>query len=428
MRGNVLHYEDIDTKPTRKFETRVRVAVPESLSMQVINLYHLSHCSGHPSGDELYTRINSKFLIKNLSEKIKNISCHTCDRTKRVNGPRAPLKLFPVVRQKPMSEIHMDILGPLPMTNDKNKYILAYVDRFTRFTILDAIPDRCASTVAKSFFRKVICPFTTPEVLISDNAKEFVCDLLFNLCKLFNIRKTCITSYSPFANGLVEAANKRTLTVLRKIVQDDKWDEALPFVEIALNTSYQKSIGDTPHYLVFLADKILPHDLRTENNSEKIYPPLVDLVEKQRKIYNVVKENLEAEARKFTEIHNSHSKSPKIKPGNRVYIKKRCLKEGEHKKLAPLYDGPFRVMNMNDKFRYTLKHLNTGKTMVVHANHMKLVNEPAVVREEVSPQKNEGVVMPNKKSYELKLMQYAPTDVAPARHGYNLRRRANNAR
>ena len=291
----------------------------------------------------------------------------------------------------------MNILGPLPMTNEKNKYILAYVDRFTRFTILDANPNRCAYKVAKSLFRKVIFPFTTPEVLISDNVREFVCDFLFNLCKLFNVRKTCITCYSPFANGLVEAANKRILTILRKILQDDEWNEALPFFEIALNTFYQKSIGDTTYYLVFLANKILPHDSRTENNSERIYPPLVNLVEKQRKIYNVVNENLEAEARKFTDLHNSHFKSLKIKPGNRVYIKKRCLKEGEHKKLAPLYDGPFRVMNMNNKLRYTLKHLNTGKTMMVHANHMKLVIEPAVVREEVSSQENEGVVMPNKK-------------------------------
>ena len=426
LRGNILHPEDIDPKMTRQFEKRVRIAVPDSLTEDLINLFHESCCTGHASGDELHARLNSKFVIKNLSDKIRNISCHKCNATKRVNTTKAPLKLFPVTRQIPMSELHLDILGPLPLTKDKNKYIIAYVDRFTRFTILDALPDRSAATVVKSLFRKVICPFTTPDVIVSDGAKEFTSSILENLCNMFRIRKTTVTSYSPFANGVVEAANKRTLTILRKIVEDDKWDEALPFVEIALNTSFQRSIGDTPHFLVFLSDKILPYDFRNELINKKNCPPIEEMIQRQTKIFKIVKENLEREATKFTDNFNAHAKSPKIRPGNRVYIKKRYLKEGEHKKLAPLYQGPYRVMSVNDKYRYTLKDLNTGEIKIVHANHMKIVGEPTAVTEEPSPQKTEKIDNSNAKTFEIKLIPNTPTDKDAVRHSYNLRPRHNN--
>ena len=55
-------------------------------------------------------------------------------------------------------------------------------------------------------------------------------------------------AYRPSANGLVESHNRSIGQILRSGVDDEKgdWVDALPLVQFALNTSYNKSVGDSP--------------------------------------------------------------------------------------------------------------------------------------------------------------------------------------
>ena len=43
----------------------------------------------------------------------------------------------------------MDILGPLKQSEGGSRYIIGYVDRFIRYTIIDALPDKNTKTVEK---------------------------------------------------------------------------------------------------------------------------------------------------------------------------------------------------------------------------------------------------------------------------------------
>jgi hypothetical protein len=45
-------------------------------------------------------------------------------------SPRAKLKQFHA--GVPLERVHMDILGPLPITKNRNKYILMVIDQFTK--------------------------------------------------------------------------------------------------------------------------------------------------------------------------------------------------------------------------------------------------------------------------------------------------------
>ena len=52
------------------------------------------------------------------------------------------------------------------------------VDHLTRWPIAKPIPDKEATTVANAIFKKFILEHGTPEVLLSDNGKEFTIDTL----------------------------------------------------------------------------------------------------------------------------------------------------------------------------------------------------------------------------------------------------------
>ena len=67
-----------------------------------------------------------------------------------------------------MERIAIDILGPLPETPRKNKFILVVSDYFTKWTESYPIPNQEATTVAEKLVSEFICCFGEPRHLLSD--------------------------------------------------------------------------------------------------------------------------------------------------------------------------------------------------------------------------------------------------------------------
>ena len=217
-----------------------------------------------------------------------------------------------------------------------------------------------------------------PTIILSDNGKEFVNDIMDKLCSLYSIKNGTITSYCPFANGLVENANKRILAVLKTAVSRSykDWDNLLPYVQSALNTAYHPSVGDSPHYLLFLNDKVLPFEKILEKVNQPNYGGQSDYIESmlnnQKIAYQAVEENLIEETEKFTYKFNKKATSKNIVVGNRVFIRRR---ESKIKKFDQKFIGPFRVMIDKGRGRYLVRNIKTGEELVVHEGDIKRVGE-----------------------------------------------------
>ena len=74
--------------------------------------------------------------------------------------------------------------------------------------------------------------------------------------------------YRPQTDGLVERQNRTLLDMLSKYVryQYSDWDDHLPFLVMAYNTSIHDSTGCMPFPLVYGREALLPVDL--------VYPPV----------------------------------------------------------------------------------------------------------------------------------------------------------
>ena len=66
-----------------------------------------------------------------------------------------------------MERIALDVLGPLPLTESGNKYIVTIADYFTKWVEALPIPDHEATTIAE-LLKEVICRFGVSQQIHSD--------------------------------------------------------------------------------------------------------------------------------------------------------------------------------------------------------------------------------------------------------------------
>jgi len=175
-----------------------------------------------------------------------------CEECQKVKGERAKYLARPMsLPVGPWTHVAIDHIGPFPMTNGGNKYILVIVDRFTRYT--EAIPctDETAVTTAQIFIDHIICRYGFPLVLLSDRGSGFTSILFTQLLKILGIKKIKTMAYHPKSNGGVEIVNKTVKKTLKMWVNEHQndWDVLLPYAIFSYNTSVHSTVHETPFYL-----------------------------------------------------------------------------------------------------------------------------------------------------------------------------------
>ena len=73
----------------------------------------------------------------------------------------------------PLQIVAIDLMGPLPQTEDGNSYVLVAGDYFTRWIDVYALPNQDATTVAQKLVDELFCRFSPPEQLHSDQGRQF---------------------------------------------------------------------------------------------------------------------------------------------------------------------------------------------------------------------------------------------------------------
>ncbi len=164
--------------------------------------------------------------------------------------------------------VGIDLLQ-LPRSAQGSVYILVCLDHFSRLVVLAPLRNKSAVTVAHAIVSHLICPYTTPRVLLSDNGTEFKNQILADIYSQYNIKQTFIAAHHPASNGLVKRTNRKVLEILRHLAGHlhETWDDWLSQVAASINGSVNSSTGKTPHYIIFGYDKRLPYDVLLKSPS-----------------------------------------------------------------------------------------------------------------------------------------------------------------
>ena len=76
-------------------------------------------------------------------------TCATCNKNKKPRvKPKATMRNYHA--GIPMERVHLDSLGPFPISESGNKYVLVMVDQFMKWIELKALPNQTAELVANA--------------------------------------------------------------------------------------------------------------------------------------------------------------------------------------------------------------------------------------------------------------------------------------
>ena len=240
-----------------------RLVIPKAFREEVLRLCHESMCGGHLGEKKTWWKLSDRFHWPTAFEDtLKWVeSCPKC--AGRKSPPNNKSDLVPITEFSTLFEmVGVDILGPLPLSDSGNKYIVVFTDYYTKPTEAFALKDMKAETIARVFVDEIICRHSAPVKLLSDQGRNFMSEVVAEVCKYFGTKKINSTSYRPQTNGFTERFNRTICEMLSSYVNDRQsdWDSFLPIVLFAYRVSRQSSSDESPFKLMYSRLARLPSE------------------------------------------------------------------------------------------------------------------------------------------------------------------------
>ena len=209
---------------------KLLLCVPDCARQSVLTSCHEGIFSAHRGVKKTKAIVSTKFHWPTLKADSREwvLSCVSCNKRKRPNRYTV-LPLKPLEVEGPFYRVSFDITGPYPNSDNGSKYVIAFCDHFTRYILAAAIPNKTAETVAEAFLFNVVLTFGVPLTVLSDNAQEFVGQVMSELTKLLDIKHSLTSGYRPQTDGVSERWFGTLNTMLSHYLVGTKttWDRVL---------------------------------------------------------------------------------------------------------------------------------------------------------------------------------------------------------
>lgn len=277
-----------------------------------------------------------------------------------------------------MERVAVDVLGPFPLTDLGNRYVIVAMDYFTKWPEAYAVPDQTASTTAGKLVTEMFCRFGAPEELHSDQGRNFEAEVFSEVCKRLGIKKTRTTPLHPQSDGLVERFN-RTLAVQLAILtsrRQQDWDCHLPMVLWAYRTAVQDSTKCTPAALMFGRELRTPIDLVFGSPPE----PEIDgkpgmefyrqLCERMREVHEMARQAMCAAGVRQKRAYDTRCCGQEFHAGDKVWVFCPERKKGISPKLSNQWVGPCTVLERLSDVVYRVRVLGRRKVVTLHRDRL----------------------------------------------------------
>ena len=332
--------------------------VPKSLIKTVLQEMH-DHF-GHFGIGKTYSLVKRYYywpkMIKHIQAHVD--SCSLCRREK-LHAEKYQLQTTEIPK-KPFAKVSVDLIVELPVSHSGNKNILVMTDHLTGWPIATAIPDKEATTVANAIYKDLILVHGCPEILLSDNGKEFSNDLLAYVCEEFNIEQHFTSPYTPRSNGKTENFNKFLKASIRKLCQEDKeaWDQVLPQILFAYRCCPHTSTGESPYTLVHGRDPVLPiHKLIKVTTPYRGESSLGESIEQSRVTLSIASKMLERMRKNQKRTYEGRKTTHQFKVGDLVLLKKHA-----QEKLDLKWEPNYRIIRLPTTWTAVIEHTVSGRT------------------------------------------------------------------
>ncbi|UYV76815.1 hypothetical protein LAZ67_14002092 [Cordylochernes scorpioides] len=356
------------------------LVVPKKRRKEVMSEYHNHMLNGHLGVARTTYRLKNKYywpsMLKDASEFVK--TCHLCQSRKGSNHlPSGLLQPIPPANY-PFERIGIDFVGPLPSTKRRRKWIIVLTDYYTKYAETKAVSEATVKEVSTFLIEHIILRHGAPRFLISDRGSQFTSNLMKEVMKMCKVKHCFTTSYHPQTNGLTERLNRTLINMISMYVNTDQknWDEILPFITHAYNTTIQETTGYSPFFLLFgrepmslLDDENIPTDSNMDDYDEYIENYLDKIARTRQVVINNTEKTQERMKRNYDKKHNEKI----YEPGHLVAVWTPVRKIGKCEKLLRKYFGPYRILKKLSNVNYLIEPKdNPGQDpLIVQVSRLK---------------------------------------------------------
>jgi len=231
-------------------------------------------------------------MRKSIEDYVRR--CDSCQRRKEDRQFTAPLG-SPEVPERPFQITSMDITGPYPLTPRRNKYLLTFVDHFSKYAEAFPIPDQSAEVFARVYTREIVARHGTGSVLVTDQGSAFMSSFFSETCKSLWIKRIHTSSFHPQSNGTVERWHSTLHTGLSHLVNHSHtdWDLQVRFFLMGYKATPHTTTGYSPFYLLHGREMTLPGSenmkAKVSTNPREIDQRVEDLKASLRSAFRSVK-------------------------------------------------------------------------------------------------------------------------------------------
>jgi transposase InsO family protein len=330
----------------------VRPIVPAACRREVFTAMHYL---AHPGIRATRRMVTRRFIWKGCGADIARWcrDCQDCQRGKITRQPAAAVQPIPVPHRR-FSHLHADLVGPLPTSPEGFKYIFTVIDRSTRW--LEAIPVKNleATTAVDALVEGWISRFGVPTDITTDRGTQFTSQVWEKFCTRLGVQHHMTTAYHPASNGLVERAHRQLKDSLRTRLAGNDWPAHLPWILMGLRAAPKEDSGVSSAELVLGSPLTLPGEFL---HGEE--PPAENFLQYMRDF-----PPLPLPTRPLTGSDTVNRIPEALMNAKFVYVRR----GGQTPPLAPLYSGPYEVLEAGRK---VFKISVGGKTEMFTVDRLK---------------------------------------------------------
>jgi hypothetical protein len=374
-----------------KTQDGAKMVVPETLTLPVIQMHHDKVFAGHQGIKRTRDLLKLHYFWPNMSGDVEKYvkECDSCSRYKSGKNQIAPLGELPET-SSPFELTSIDICGPYSETKKGNRYLLTFIDHFSRYPEAIPIPRQDASTVARALVTEIFSRLGCPQTISSDKGTNFMSELFQEVCKLLNVRRINSTSFNPQMQGKVErfhfGLNQTMSHYVNKYGSD--WDDFVNYALMAHRAIPHSISGYSPYYLLYGREMRLPteDDLSAEkfvmndcgSHRDSVQHHLETLADRLREAYQAVRESNKAGRKRQKQYYDIGTKLISFQPGDMVYLKEMMNRKQRCSKFRIRWRGPYEVIRRLSDLNYLVK-LSRNKEIVVNVNKMKKCFRPKIL-------------------------------------------------
>jgi hypothetical protein len=342
--------------------------VPRQEGKDILEEIHKGVCGNHASSHTLVSKAFQRAFywptaLGDAEELVRR--CQGCQYFAKQQHVPA-YKLVTISPTWPFACWGLDIIRPLPTAPGGFNRVLVAIDKFTKW--IEVKPVTCPKVDrVLDFLDELVHRYGLPHRIITDLGSNFNNHQFWEYSENNGIDVLYVSVAHPRANGQVERANGMVLNALKKRLHDaanskgGKWIKELPNTLLGLCTQPSKPTGQSPYFLVYGSEAILPADVIWNSPAVEHYEEGVSEDSRRVDIDGLEEARCAAlvqSARYLEGIRRFHDRNVKERSFNVGDLVLRHIQntEGLHKLSSP-WEGPFTIAKVTGPGSYRLQTL-----------------------------------------------------------------------